>query len=162
MTECLSPVLVQIGAMPNFTATKPTLRLPGTRILKSCHNKSIIHSFLKNHNTYPLSIHVAAKAHLWVEKAFQPFVCCILSLNFSSCTPGYLQWGVPQTMLWSLLSWHILPKKVWNPLKKKEVFKRNVVITANFFFDYKPNVDNFLWTFNTILFSESEYIYLSP
>lgn len=31
VTTCLSPVFVQIGAIPNFKATNPTLRLPGKR-----------------------------------------------------------------------------------------------------------------------------------
>lgn len=31
VTGCLSPVLVQIGAIPNLTATKPTRRLPAER-----------------------------------------------------------------------------------------------------------------------------------
>lgn len=31
VTTCLSPVFVQTGAIPNFTATNPTLRLPGKR-----------------------------------------------------------------------------------------------------------------------------------
>lgn len=32
VTTCLSPVFVQIGAIPNFIATNPTLLLPGKRI----------------------------------------------------------------------------------------------------------------------------------
>lgn len=48
VATCLSPVLVQIGTMPSFTATKPTLRLPETRLKKkSCQDRQIIHSFLK-------------------------------------------------------------------------------------------------------------------
>lgn len=31
VTTCLSPVFVQIGAIPSFMATSPTLRLPGKR-----------------------------------------------------------------------------------------------------------------------------------
>ena len=31
VTTCLSPVFDQTGAIPNFTATIPTLRLPGKR-----------------------------------------------------------------------------------------------------------------------------------
>lgn len=31
VTTCLSPAFVQIGAIPNFTATRPTRRLPGQR-----------------------------------------------------------------------------------------------------------------------------------
>lgn len=65
---------------------------------------------LPNHDTHPLSTHVAARAHLWVGWAFQRFAFCIPLLCFSSCTPGYPQWDVPQTMLLSLQSWHNPPK----------------------------------------------------
>lgn len=40
MATCLSPVFVQIGAIPNFTATNPTLLLPGM-IIRCKDTKSL-------------------------------------------------------------------------------------------------------------------------
>lgn len=58
VTTCLSPVLVQIGAMPNFTATKPTLRLPEARFFFKKKTavrtgESFIHSFRENEGNTP-------------------------------------------------------------------------------------------------------------
>lgn len=117
VTTCLSPVFVQIGAIPNFTATNPTLRLPGKRNRGKGGLKReptgtglVMFTALTNRDPYPPSTHVAPRAHLWAGWAFQPFVSCIPLPCSSSCTPGYPPWGVHQTTLWSLLSWHNPPK----------------------------------------------------
>lgn len=138
VTTCLSPAFVQTGAIPNFTATNPTLRLPERRSRAkdgqraSQQVKSLtLNRALANHDTHPLSTHVAARAHLWVGWALQLFAFCIPLLCFSSCTPGYPQWDVPQTMLSSLQSWHNPPKgqgcKTFWGKKQVQLFTRKAI-----------------------------------
>ena len=111
VTTCLSPVFVQIGAIPSFAATNPTRRLPGKRSrwkdgFSARQQQDSVYTAVSECYTDPLSIGAAARARLWVGSACQPSVFCIPLQRSSSCTPGCPLWGVPQTMLWSLLSWY--------------------------------------------------------
>lgn len=72
VTTCLSPVFVQIGAIPSFTATNPTLRLPaeGNRLQRDLtaswqENGRVMSRASDIRDTHLPSTRAAATARLW-------------------------------------------------------------------------------------------------